>query len=342
MRDLLDLYLTIVNWYLDAVLTILEHLGLGGGYPHRFVSWLATEADLYVAALLAAVVLLIWTSLLGGVVAWTDRRVRARVQGRAGPRHVGAFGLLHCLADWLKLVLRRREGMPTAVPAGVSGALVLVALALLPLGPWARLADPDWGLVAVTAALALSPLPMAAMAPVGRRHAEMAEAVATGVVLMLSVGSMMLVAGSASSGDVVDLQEGSAWGFLLSPLGFLLLLVVMTWESDRLNRLRAPGTAAETWPGTHRALGLYTVSARYLALGILGALLFLGGWHGPLEPGAWWTLLKAVVLVALASMAAGVLPLGRPADRASAVRTRWLPLAAANLVLVAAIMEVMA
>ena len=135
MRDLLDLYLTIINWYLDAVLTILEHLGLGGGYLHRFVSWLATEADLYVSALLAAVVLLLWTSLLAGVVAWTDRRIRARVQVRAGPRHVGAFGLLQCLADWLKLVLRRREGMPTAVPAGVSGALVLVALVLLPLGP---------------------------------------------------------------------------------------------------------------------------------------------------------------------------------------------------------------
>jgi NADH-quinone oxidoreductase subunit H len=342
VSDLFDLYLSLVRWFMDGVLTVLEHMGLKGGYLYRFVSWKAAEADVYLAALLAAVILLLWTCLLAGVVAWTDRRVRARVQGRAGPRLVGAFGLLQCLADWLKLVLRRRVGMPTAVPSGLSGALVLAALALLPLGPWARLADPDEGLVVAAALLALSPVPMAAMAPPGRRHAEMAEAVGAGVVLMLAVGSMVLVAGNASSGDVVDLQEGSAWGFVISPLGLLLFLAVMTWESDRFDRLRSPGTSAETWPGPHRAIGLYTVSARYLTLGIMGAILFLGGWLGPIEDGAWWTLVKAMVLVALASMVAGALPVGRPDERASAVRTRWLPLAAANLVLVAAVMEVMA
>ncbi len=342
MSDLFDLYLTIVHWFTDAVMTVLEQMGLGGGYVHRFVSWLATEADLYVAALLAAWDLLLWTTLLVVMVSWVDRRVRARVQGRAGPRHVGAFGLLQGMADWLKMVLRRREGMPSAVPAGISGAMVLAALALTPLGPWARLADPEWGLTVVTTLLALSPLPMAAMAPVGRRHPELAEAVGTGVLLMLSVGSMMVVGGTASSGDLVSLQDGSAWGILLSPLGFLLLLAIMTWESDRLARLRRPGTAAERWPGTHLAMGIYTVCARYMALGLLGAIVFLGGWSGPALDGAWWTLVKALVLVAFTSMVAGALPLGRPSSRARALRTRWLPLAAANLVLVAAVMEVMA
>jgi NADH-quinone oxidoreductase subunit H len=342
VSGLLDLYLTIVHWFMDAVLTVLEHMGLGGGYLHRFMSWLATEADLYIAALLAAVVLLLWTSLLAAVVAWIDRRVRARVQGRAGPRHVGSFGLLQCVADWLKLALRRREGMPSAVPAGVSGTLALAALALLPLGTWASLADPQWGLVAVAVALALSPLPVAAMAPVGRRQAELAEAVGSGVVLMLAAGSIMVVAGTARSSEVVALQEGSAWGFLLSPLGFLLLLTVMTWEADRLDRLRRSGTEAETWPGPHRALGMYSVSARYLALAVLGSVLFLGGWDGPMEAGAWWTLMKALVLVGLVSMVSGALPVGRPSERASTVRTRWLPLATINLVLVVAIMEVMA
>ncbi|MCK4971627.1 MAG: NADH-quinone oxidoreductase subunit H, partial [Thermoplasmata archaeon] len=172
-------------------------MGLEGGYIHRFVSWLAMEADIYLAAMLAAVVLLAWTALVSTLVGWTDRRVRARAQGRAGPRHVGAFGLLQYLADWLKLLLKRRNGMPTAVPAGASGAMVLAALALMPLGPWARLADPEWGLVVVTGLLALSPLPMAAMAPQGHRHGEMAEAVGTGVVLMLAAGSMMLIGGTA-------------------------------------------------------------------------------------------------------------------------------------------------
>ena len=340
MSDLFDLYLYIVHWFLDAALTVLETFGLGGGYIHRFVSWLVEEADLYLAALLAAVVLVLWTLLTAALAAWTDRRVRARVQGRAGPRHVGAFGLLQGLADWLKVMLKKRSGMPSAVPAGVSGALVLAALALMPLGPWARLADPDWALVVVTGLLALSPLPMAAMAPHGSRHSEMAEAVGSGTVLMLAAGSVMLVGGTARSGGLVDLQADSGWGLLLSPLGFLLLLVVMTWESARLARVRSTGTVRETWPGPHRALGLFTVAARYFALGLLGTLLFLGGWLGPVEDGAWWTLLKAFVLVAFTSMVAGAMPLGRPAERASAVRARYLPLATLNLVLVAAVLEV--
>jgi NADH-quinone oxidoreductase subunit H len=220
--------------------------------------------------------------------------------------------------------------------------MVLAALALLPLGPWARLADPDWGLVVVTGLLAMSPLPMALMAPAGRRHGELAETVGAGIVLMLAAGSMMLVGGTARTGELVALQDDTAWGLMLSPLGFLLVLVLMTWESDRFHRLRLTGTAAETWPGPHRAMGMYTVTARLLALGLLGSLLFLGGWAGPFAEGMWWTMTKALVLVAFTSMFAGSLPLERPATRASRVRTRWLPLATANLVLVAAVLEVMA
>ena len=342
MSDLLDLYLSIVRWFLDTVLTVLGHMGLGGGYLHDLVSWLAAEAELYLASVLAAVVLLLWVVPMVVLASWIDRRVRARAQGRAGPRHVGPYGLLQCLADWLKLVLRRREGMPSAVPAGVSGSMVLAALALTPWGPWARLADPEWGLLAVTTLLALSPLPMALVAPRGRRHGELAETAGSGVVLMLAVGSMMLVAGSARTGELVDLQGRSAWGFVLSPLGFLLLLVVMTWDSDRFARLRRAGTAAETWPGGHRALGMYAVASRYMALAILGTVLFLGGWSGPLQDGVWWTLLKAHLLLAFTSMVAGALPAGRPETRARNVRTIWLPLAAANLVMVAAVLEVMA
>lgn len=340
MSDLFDLYLSIVRWILDADLTILEHMGMGGGYIHGFIKWLALEAELYLAAGIAAIGLILWTLLTATLVAWTDRRVRARVQGRAGPRHVGAFGLLQVLADWFKLMLKKRNGIPSAVPAGVSGAMVLAALALMPLGPWVRLADPDWGLVVVTGLLALSPLPMAAMAPQGKRHPEIAEVVGSGIVLMLAAGSVMVVGGTARSSGLVEMQADNGWGLLLSPLGFLLLLVVMTWESDRLARVRATSSHREAWPGPHSALGLFTVAARYFGLGVLGALLFLGGWLGPIEDGVWWSLLKAFVMVAFTSMISGALPLGRSVERANAVRTRYLPLATLNLVLVAMVLEV--
>ena len=38
MSDLFDLLLSIVHWFLDAALTVLEYVGLEGGYINRFVS----------------------------------------------------------------------------------------------------------------------------------------------------------------------------------------------------------------------------------------------------------------------------------------------------------------
>jgi len=342
LSDLFDLYLGFVHWFLDGVLRALGRMGLGDGVLHRMASWLMDDGDAYVATLLAALVLLLWTVTTGGITGWIDRRVHARVQGRTGPRTVGSKGLLQGAADWLKLFLRKRDGLPSAVPAGVSGALVVAALALLPLDGWAKLTDPGWGLVAASALLALSPIPMAAAAPAGRRHAELAEAVATGAVMMLAVASMLVVGGTGSTVEMVELQEGSGWGLLLSPLGFLLLMAAMAWESDRLVRTRATGLARRDWPGPHKALGLYTVAARYYSLSVLATVLFLGGWSGPLADGAWWTLSKAFVLVAFTSMVAGALPLGQPMELARAVRTRYLPLATLNLVVIALVLEVLA
>ncbi len=37
MSDLFGLLLSLVHWFLDAALTVLEYLGLEGGYIHRFV-----------------------------------------------------------------------------------------------------------------------------------------------------------------------------------------------------------------------------------------------------------------------------------------------------------------
>lgn len=339
---LFDLYLAVVDWFLSSALLVLEYLGLEGGWVHGFVTWLATEAAVWIAAAFAAVVLLLWTGATAALAAWTDRRARAMVEGRVGPRHVGAGGLLQGLADWLKLFLKRREGTPSALMTAASGAMVLAALALLPLGPWARLADPDWGLLIAAVLIALSALPMAVMAPKGMRRVHVIEAAAVGVVLVLSIAPVLLIAGSASGDAVVGIQEGWGWGVILAPLGCLVFLVVMCWEAGRLARLRNAGTPREGWPGPHMALGRYVLAARYFALGMLGALVFFAGWWFPVAPGMWWTLLKAYDLVLLASLASAVLPLGRAGDTTQKARRTWMPVAAVNLVVVAAVLEVMA
>jgi len=342
VSDLLQLYLDIVRWFLDAALAVLEGLGVEEGYLHGFVEWLNGDAAVWLAAGLAAIILILWTLLTAGLATWADRRIHARVEGRRGTRHVGAWGTLQSVADWFKLLLKKRPGVPSAAGAAVSWTLVLGALALLPLGPWLKLADPEWGLVVAAGLLALAPVPMAMMAPAGRRHAEAAEATASGAVLLLSIASILLVGGTSSAVDIVAVQNHWGWGIVLAPLGFMLFMLVMFWESMRLSRVRSTSRTREGWPGPHMAIGRSAVGARYFALGILGALVFLGGWSGPVTDGALWTLAKAYILVIVASMFAAALPLATPEGTARAVRNHWLPLASFNLVVMAAIMEVMA
>lgn len=340
--DLYQLYLDIVRWFLDVVILVLEGIGIEEGYLYGFFEWLNGDAALWLAGGLAAVLLILWTLLAAELTMWVDRRVRGRVEGRRGPRHVGAWGTMQSVADWLKLLLKKRPGVPSAAGAALSWALVLGALALLPLGPWLKLADPEWGLIIAAGLLALAPVPMAAMAPAGRRHAQTAEATASGAVLLLSIASMLVVGGTSSGVDIVKVQTDWGWGIILAPLGFLLFMLVMFWESMRISRVRSTSRVLEGWPGPHMAIGRSAVAARYLALGILGSLLFLGGWSGPVADGALWTLTKAFILVIVASMFAAAVPLATPEGTARAVRNHWLPLASLNLVVVAAIMEVMA
>lgn len=342
MSTLLDGYLWAIHRLADAADWAIDGLGMGGGAVDRLVAWLGYEADLVLASLLAAVVLAAWAMTTGGLASWLDRRVRARVEGRRGPRVRGPGGSLQGLVDWLKLMLRKREGAPSAAPAALSASLVLAALAIVPLGPWGKLADPEWGLPVAAVLVALSALPLAAMEVRGRRLAAAAEAAGVGSVLVLSIASVVLAARGGSAEAVVEAQAGGRWGLVISPLGFLLLMVALHWESSRLERGRRTGASREEWPGPHRALARYALAVRYYAVAVMGAVAFLGGWEGPGPDGLWWTLLKAFALVALASAFAAATPAATAASVARAARARWLPLATLNLVVVAVILEVMA
>ena len=141
---------------------------------------------------------------------------------------------------------------------------------------------------------------------------------------------------------MVAAQSDGGWGIFLAPLGFLLFLLVMYWEAGRLQRTRGTSSNPEGWPGPHRAIGRFAVATRYYTLGVLGAIVFLGGWSGPVYDGFQWTLLKAFALIAIASLFSGAMPTLKPRDTAASVRNRWLPVAALNLVVVSAVLEVLA
>jgi NADH-quinone oxidoreductase subunit H len=342
VTDVWGLILGFVHWVGTSTDRAIDGLGLEGGWVDRIAGWLTDDADVYVASIIAFIALVLWTVPWVLVASVIDRRMRARMEGRSGPTYMGAWGILQELTDMVKLKLRWREDMPSAALPAFSLALVLGALAILPLGPWSRLADPSWGMVLAPSLLVLSMLPTAMAARGGQRVHELAEATGTGIVLVLAVASPLIIIGSGRADDVIAFQNDAGWGVLLAPLGFTLFLMAMYWESVRFARARRTGPSREGWPGPHMTMDRVVIAARYFALGVLGSLVFLGGWTGLGPDGHWWTLLKAILLMVVVSLVAGALPLARPGETAHDVRRRWFPLAAINLVLVAGILEVMA
>ncbi|MBN9560550.1 MAG: NADH-quinone oxidoreductase subunit H [Alphaproteobacteria bacterium] len=160
-----------------------------------------------------------------------------------------------------------------------------------------------------------------------------AQLVAYVVPLGLALVGTIMMARSLSTVRIVEAQAG-LWFVVLQPLGFALYVVTGLMQSYRAPFLepfadRIGGGVlgvAGGWPALiwRLALGgvLFLVSA-------MGAVLFLGGWHGPVLPGWAWMLVKTFGLMAL------MLCLGRrvrPCSTAEMLALSWKVLIPVGLV----------
>ncbi|MGY2895078.1 NADH-quinone oxidoreductase subunit H [Deinococcus sp. UYEF24] len=160
-----------------------------------------------------------------------------------------------------------------------------------------------------------------------------AQLVSYVVPLGLALVGAIMMARSLSTVSIVQAQRG-AWFVFLQPLGFALYLV-----TGLMQAYRAPFAEAFSPVIGFGALGVSDRWARWVWRAVLagllfvvaamGALLFLGGWLGPVLPGPVWMLLKTLALVAL------MLWLGRrmkPLSTAQMLQLSWRILIPAGLV----------
>ncbi|HEV2767729.1 MAG TPA: NADH-quinone oxidoreductase subunit H [Acidimicrobiales bacterium] len=248
-----------------------------------------------------------------GALAMLDHLVGARTAGRP-VRLLAALG--QPVARSALLLLTRRATTPrtdAAAWALAPAVLVGMAAAAVAAVPWDRgvaVADVDDGIVLVGAAFAVvmvgvylhgwaanSPLPLHG----GYRFVALALSYEMPLALVLIAAA--LPAESLSIGAIVESQAGT-WNVVRQPLGLPLYLVagagLAFWGP-----LNVPdagdlggGTAAEV-SGPARLAWAGAQGAVLTAVAVVGAGVFLGGWHGPLLPGAAWTALKALALLAL-------------------------------------------
>lgn len=228
---------------------------------------------------------------------------------------------------------------------------VMAALSVMPLSGAHPGANLGIGVVFFTAMIALVSLAayVAGWAPnskfplmAGYRYVGLV--LAYELPLVLTVAAAALPAESLRLADIVATQQAGLWNALLQPLGLLIYLfagmAMAFWGPFRLVesadvagglRLELGGAPLLIWRLGHYAL--------VLAVAAFSVPLFLGGGHGPWLPAALWTLLKTVLMLVVLT----ALPYALPRARLeSLMRGAWkwlVPVAVANLLLVAAVLQ---
>ncbi len=321
---------------------------------------LAQFLSLLVGVLLVSGVPLLTVILL----IWIERKVAARIQDRIGPNRVGPIGLMQTFADLLKL-LGKEDITPTnadrwlynAAPL-VSFASVVLIWAVVPFTPFHYGVDLEIGALFFVAIASFGTLAIMVAGWASNNKYALLGAfrvvsllVSYEVPLVFALLVPVLLAGSMSMLDIVNAQTGM-WFIVLSPLAFVIFYVSSQAETGRapfdLIEAESELVAGFNIEYSGMKFGMF-FAAEFLHVftnGILMALLFFGGWLGPLYYESpliafAWLGLKGGIIYLTTLWLRNTVPRLR-IDQIMAFNWKFLvPLSIANLIFVSAALKVM-
>ena len=320
-------------------------------------------------------IILIVLPIMGCVAYLTlwERKMIGWMHVRIGPNRTGPAGLLQPIADALKLLLKE-----IIIPAKASKALfviapimtimpALAAWVVVPFGPDVALANVNAGLLLLMAITSMEVYGiiiagwssnskysfMGAM----RASAQMVSyEIAMGFVLVI----VLMVSGSL---NFIDIANGQMHGYFADK-GFnflswnwlpLLPIFVVYLVSGLAECNRHPFDVVEgeseivgghmvEYAGMSYAMFFLAEYANMILIGVLGSIMFLGGWASPLAlldfiPGWIWLGIKSFFIVSLFIWTRGTFPRYRYDQ---IMRLGWkvfIPLTLAYLVIVATWMQ---
>lgn len=286
---------------------------------------------------------------------WVMRKIMAHMQARQGPMRVGPHGILQPVADGVKLFTKedvmpaRADPFTFKMAPYVMFVPAAVAFAPIPFGNGIIVSDLRVGLLFILAVSAISPLGEILagwgsnnkFAIYGGLRAAALD-VAYEIPMVLAVISVILLAGSISTVDVVDAQH-KVWFVFLQPLGFFIFFVaglarigVVPMDLPEAESELVAGYFTE-YSGMRFGLFFVTVFASIYFVSALATVMFLGGGAGPLLPPFVWFLAKSLFLSLAIFVIWFTLPRVR-IDQFLAVCWKVLfPLALVNLVMAAVI-----
>jgi NADH-quinone oxidoreductase subunit H len=260
-----------------------------------------------IAAVVSAVLVL--NVIAGGALAfiWAERKVSARIQDRLGPTRTGGrFGWLQSVADGIKLLAKEdlmpegADGLLFKLAPYVSFCASFCAFIALPFAFDFVGQRMNVGVFFVLAVLGLEVFGviLAGYASASKwslfgAMREAAQVVSYEVPLGMCVVVPVMLAGSMDLVTIAEKQAGwlTSWYLFHDPFTFIIFWVYVTCAVASVNR--APFDLAEAESelvaGFHTEYsGLrwsYFFMAEYgsmFLVSALAAILFMGGWNGPI------------------------------------------------------------
>ncbi len=280
---------------------------------------------------------------------YVERRLLALWQDRYGPNRTGPFGLFQVVADAIKIFMKE-DWVPPFVdkpvfilaPA-VIFLTVLMAFAVLPVAPGIIVADLNIGLLFF---LAMSSLGVYSVVLAGwssdNKYALLggmraaAQMLSYEVFMGLSLMGVVILAGSFSLPAIVEAQR-KMWFVIPQFPGFVLFLIAGFAETRRIP-FDLSEAESELVAGYHSEysgmkFGMFFVG-EYMGITLISAIiavLFFGGWLGPVLPGVLWLLIKTFIFISFFVLVRAALPRPRFDQLMSWSWKVMLPLALVNV-----------
>jgi NADH-quinone oxidoreductase subunit H len=271
-------------------------------------------AALLIEYIIKSVLILLVMTAGFAYVTYYERKALARMQTRIGPNRAGPLGLLQPVADGIKLIFKeeftpaKADKLLFLLAPVITVIPALIITAVVPWGPTIEVLGRQINLYLANVNVAILYLgAVASIAVYGivlagwssnNKYAMMgglrstAQMISYELALGLSFVSVTLLAGSMSLVDIVNAQGTNGilgwfvWN-LSQPLGFILFMIAGLAETNRAP-FDLPEAEHELTAGYHTeysgmkfAMFYMAEYIKIIAISMIAATLFLGGYLGP-------------------------------------------------------------
>jgi NADH-quinone oxidoreductase subunit H len=234
---------------------------------------------------------------------WLERKIVARIQDRIGPNRAGPFGLLQAVADTIKMLTKEditptgADRLPYNLAPGLVAISAVLVYAVIPFASGLIGADLNIGVLYVVAvgSIGILGVLMAGWSS-NNKYAllgafrAVAQLVSYEIPIMIALVTVVMVAGSMSTVAITEAQSfanGHIWFIVSMPLTWFIFFVASVAETGRspFDLLEAESEIIAGFHVEYTGLkfGLFMIGeyVHMLAVAMLTAVIFLGGYRGP-------------------------------------------------------------